>query len=410
LARARRTYDVVILGTGFLGRLVGCMGAKAGLRVLRLRAANQSPIDTPPDLAPLDLTQVPAARAAAMRLGILMPLRDQLRNQPSLGQFASADGSAELFTWGEARDQQAVRCSAAPFADWCRRLSQAPPTNEPAEYPNLFVSGWWARLRRRTGLAGHLPTPRPSAPDALEAPYRVHPWTHAGAGAAFLDWTGWQHPSVLDQPLHTFLELAEARSGVDVHDSPFTHFEETRGGVESVVTERGERIGGNLLVWAASVDQLSLGSEKACAKMHSRWAKDADQTQTAVRVHGRIEAKYWPAFLPGPLLLDAGGVHLSVSRQGAFIELEAWLEAADQFPAVEQFLTDQLPLLPSIQWTLEPASHFARRARPDRLPPPLETPAKNVILAPDVLVHGIGLDAPFALAQQLADRLFAASA
>ena len=108
MAGARLSYDLVVLGDGALARLAGCLVAKSGQRVLRLRRT-ESPEPALPPFPPLDLTLLPAVRETALKLGILVPLRDRLRPQYSLGHFCSEQGSAELFLERAARNYQQQR-------------------------------------------------------------------------------------------------------------------------------------------------------------------------------------------------------------------------------------------------------------------------------------------------------------
>ena len=105
----------------------------------------------PPPIPPLDLTLLPAVRETALKLGILVPLRDRLRPQYSLGHFCSEQGSAELFLERSARDHQQQRLQSPAFDRWCRELAQPMEDPTPIEYPELFHRGWWRRWRHRKG-------------------------------------------------------------------------------------------------------------------------------------------------------------------------------------------------------------------------------------------------------------------
>ena len=118
--------------------------------VLRLRRHEGIEPVLPP-IPPLDLTLLPAVRETALKLGILVPLRDRLRPQYSLGHFCSEQGSAELFLERSARTTSSSVSRAPPLIGGVANFAQPMEDPTPIEYPELFHRGWWRRWRHRKG-------------------------------------------------------------------------------------------------------------------------------------------------------------------------------------------------------------------------------------------------------------------
>ena len=405
MAGARLSYDLVVLGDGALARLAGCLVAKSGKRVLRLRRTEEPEPALPP-FPPLDLTLLPAVRETALKLGILVPLRDRLRPQYSLGHFCSEQGSAELFLERAARDHQQQRLTHETFDHWCRILAKPMEDPVPIEYPLMFHRGWWKRWRNRKGWTEVDLGSVDAQLDALSRPYFLHPWTGIDETEANLRWSGQRDLHALDRPLHSFIELAEARSGVEVLPRDrAVDYDLNRGRLVSVITARGQHIGGTMVLWADPIDQFNILGEKAQAKIQNRWDKDGALHTEVKRIYGRLAAVDWPPFLSRAILIANGNLQLSVESRGHEIHIETWLRANEDLEAINLFFERHFPLLRRNPLTQSETLSFVRRAEPKRLPPKLDTGLGGVYLVPDRLIHGLGIDAPFAMAQQLADRV-----
>ena len=405
MAGARLSYDLVVLGDGALARLAGCLVAKSGKRVLRLRRSEASEPSLPP-FPPLDLTLLPAVRETALKLGILVPLRDRLRPQYSLGHFCSEHGSAELFLERAARDYQQQRLSHETFDGWCRELAKPMEDPVPIEYPLMFHRGWWKRWRHRKGWTEVELGAVDKSLDALNRPYFLHPWTAVNETKANLRWSGQRDLHALDRPLHSFLELAEARSGVEVlARDHVVDYDLNRSRLVSMITSRGQHIGGTMVLWGDPIEQFDILGDRAQAKIQVRWDKDGAQRTQIKRVYGRLAAVDWPPFLSRAILIAQGDLQLSVEARGHEIHIETWLRADEDMNPVHSFFERHFPLLQQNPLTQSETLSFVRRTNPKRIPPKLDTGIGGVYLVPDRLVHGLGIDAPFAMAQQLADRV-----
>ncbi len=405
MSGARLSYDLVVLGDGALARLAGCLVAKSGKRVLRLRRSEAPPPALPP-FPPLDLTLLPAVRETALKLGVLVPLRDRLRPQFSLGHFCSDQGSAELFLERAARNHQQERLNHSTFDNWCRELAQPMADPVPTEYPPMFHRGWWNRWRHRKGW-GDVDLGETGADlDALNRPYFLHPWTALDTSSVHLRWAGHRDLHALDRPLHSFLELAEARSGVEVLPRDLAvDYDVHRGRLVSVITAKGQHIGGHMVLWADPLESFDVTSERARAKLEARWAKDGAQRTEVRRVYGSLAAVDWPPFLSSAILVAGGNLQISVEARGHEIHLETWLHEHEDLKAVDEFFARHFPLLGRNPMTQSETLSFVRRTHPSKLPPRLDTGMGGLFVAPDRLIHGLGLDAPFAMAQQLAERI-----
>ncbi len=405
MSAARLSYDLVVLGDSALARIAACLVAKTGKRVLRLRRT-LGPHPALPPFPPLDLTLLPAVRETALKLGILVPLRDRLRPQYSLGHFASPLGSGELFLERAARDHQQKRLDDERFDHWCRALAQPMSDPVPTDYPLFFHRGWWQRWRHRKGwssidLAGeemHL--------DALNRPYFLHPWTGLNGKRAHLRWSGQRDLHVLDRPVHTFLELAEARSGVEVLQRDCAaDYDIHRGRLVSVVTKKGQHIGGDSVIWSDPLDAFEIGGDRILNKLRARWSKDGEQVTTMRRIYGRLAAVDWPPFLSGSVLVAEGDLQISVEASGHEVLLETWLREDEDDAVIAAFFAQHFPILGAHPLRQSETLTFVRRTEPTKLPPKLNTGIGSLYMVPDRLIHGLGLDAPFAMAQQLADRV-----
>ena len=407
MAGARLSYDLIVLGDGALARLVGCLVAKSGKRVLRLRRHEGIEPVLPP-IPPLDLTLLPAVRETALKLGILVPLRDRLRPQYSLGHFCSEQGSAELFLERSARDHQQQRLQSPAFDRWCRALAQPMEDPTPIEYPELFHRGWWRRWRHRKGWSEVELGATQADLDALNRPYFLHPWTHVDPERAHLRWSGHRDLHALTRPLHSFIELAEARSGVEtLPRDQAVDYDINRGRLVSVITARGQHVGGATVLWSDAIDELDALSDRAKAKVEARWAKDGSETTTMTRRSGRLAAVDWPPFLGQSILIADGDLQLSVETRGHEVYLETWLAAAEDTAPIDRFFARHFPLLQRNPLTESEQFTFVKRTDPQRLPPRLDTGVGGLFVTPDRLIHGLGIDAPFAMAQQLAQRITA---
>ena len=405
MSAARLSYDLVVLGDGALARIAACLVAKTGKRVLRLRRT-LGPHPALPPFPPLDLTLLPAVRETALKLGILVPLRDRLRPQYSLGHFASALGSAELFLERAARDHQQQRLDDERFDHWCRALAQPMSDPVPTDYPLFFHRGWWQRWRHRKGWSNIDLAGQETQLDALNRPYFLHPWTGLNGKRAHLRWSGQRDLHVLDRPLHTFLELAEARSGVEVLQRDCAaDYDIHRGRLVSVVTKKGQHIGGDSVIWSDPLDAFELGGDRSLNKLRARWAKDGEQVTTMRRVYGRLAAVDWPPFLSGAVLVAEGDLQISVEASGHEVLLETWLREDEDEEVIAAFFAQHFPILGAHPLRQSETLTFVRRAEPTKLPPKLNTGVGSLYMVPDRLIHGLGLDAPFAMAQQLADRV-----
>jgi hypothetical protein len=402
---ARLSHDLVVVGDGALARLTACLVAKTGKRVVRLRR-QPGPAPSLPPFQPLDLTLLPTVREAALKLGILVPLRDRLRQQYSLGHYCSARGSAELFLERAARDHQQQRLNEERFERWCATLAETMGDPTPVDYPLFFHRGWWQRFKHRRGWTELALDGDATALDALNRPYFMHPWTSIDKGNAHLRWNGHRDLHVLDRPLHTFLELAEARSGVElVGRDHVTDYDVHRGRLVSLVTERGQHIGGETVIWSDPIADFNIGSARTIQKLQQRWEKDEAVTTPVRRLYGRLAAVDWPPFLGGPILVGDGELQINVEARGHEIHLEAWLTQDESEEGLHRFFERHFPMLGRQPLSQSESVAFIRRLNPQALPPRLDSGVGGVFMVPDRLIHGLGLDAPFAMAQQLAERI-----
>ena len=123
------------------------------------------------------------------------------------------------------------------------------------------------------------------------------------------------------------------------------------------------------------------------------------------RVYGRLAAVDWPPFLSGAVLVAEGDLQISVEASGHEVLLETWLREDEDEEVIAAFFAQHFPILGAHPLRQSETLTFVRRAEPTKLPPKLNTGVGSLYMVPDRLIHGLGLDAPFAMAQQLADRV-----
>jgi hypothetical protein len=405
MSGARLSYDLLVVGDGILARLTACLVAKTGKRVMRLRR-HDGPAPALPPFPPLDLTMLPAVRETALKLGILVPLRDRLRAQHSLGHFCSPTGSAEVFLERAARDHQQNRLQHADFENWARQLAEPMSDPVPTEYPAFFHKGWWRRWRNKVGWSELNLGGTEAKIDALSRPYFLHPWTASSSDQAHLRWNGQRDLQVLDRPLQSFLELAEARAGVELLTREHAQdYDIHRGRLVSVITNRGRHIGSDAVIWADPIESIDIGNDRLLVKLNQRWKRDGEVSTTMRRLYGRLAAVDWPPFLSGPILTARGKFQIHVEARGHEVLLETWLREGEDESLVRQFFAQHFPLLKRYPLTETQDFTFVRRQDPAQLPPKLNSGIGSLFVLPDRLIHGLGLDAPFAMAQQAAERL-----
>ena len=160
-----------------------------------------------------------------------------------------------------------------------------------------------------------------------------------------------------------------------------------------------------MVLWGDPIDQFNMLNDKAQAKIQTRWDKDGARQTDVRRVYGRLAAVDWPPFLSRAILVAKGNLQMSVEPRGHEIHIETWLRADEDLSPINSFFERHFPLLRQNPLTQSETLSFVQRSDPKRLPPKLDTGLGGVYLVPDRLIHGLGIDAPFAMAQQLADAL-----